>query len=65
MHKKHIHNICDIISRGPGTGGGAVVAACSHNSEAVGEVPPHLFIWLGNVGAVVVPKLWVVVKKNN
>ena len=32
-------------------------AACPHNSRDVGMVPPQLFIELGTIGAVVVPKL--------
>ena len=38
--------------------------ACPNNSGAVGAVPPQLFIGLGTVGAVVLPKLEVVVHKE-
>ena len=34
-------------------------AACPHNSGAVGAVPPRLFLGLGIVGSVAVPKLGV------
>ena len=45
-----------IVYIGAGTGGGVLGAACPHNSGAVGAVPQKLFIGLGIVGALVLPK---------